>query len=52
MGRTLLDTARALIDWAERYLHEIDDARAAYDRRSALLSQSLDSQPNDTSLPH
>jgi DNA-binding HxlR family transcriptional regulator len=30
----------------------IDGISHAYDRRSALLSQSLDSQPNDTSLPH
>jgi hypothetical protein len=51
MGRTLLDTARALVDWAERHLHEID-ARAAYDRRSALLSQSLDGPPKDRLEPH
>lgn len=34
MGRGLLDTVRSLLDWAERHLHEIDTARAAYDRRA------------------
>jgi DNA-binding HxlR family transcriptional regulator len=42
MGRTLLDTACTLIDWANEHVSEIDAARAAYDRRSALLSASLD----------
>jgi DNA-binding HxlR family transcriptional regulator len=45
MGRTLLDSACALIDWADRHLPEIDAARTAYDRRSALLSASLDGHP-------
>jgi DNA-binding HxlR family transcriptional regulator len=52
MGRTLLDTARALVDWAERHLHEIDAARTVYDRRAAVLSRSLDSQPGDPPRPH
>ncbi len=42
MGRTLLDTARALVDWADEHLPAIDAARAAYDRRAALLDASLD----------
>jgi DNA-binding HxlR family transcriptional regulator len=52
MGWTLLDTARSLVDWAERHLHEIDAARDAYDRRSALLSRSLDGPPADAPGPH
>ena len=51
MGRTLLDTARSLVDWAERHLHEIDAARAAYDHRSALVTRSLDGQPDDMPRP-
>jgi DNA-binding HxlR family transcriptional regulator len=51
MGRTLLDTARALIEWAERHLHEIDAARATYDHRSALLTRSLDRQQDDPPGP-
>jgi DNA-binding HxlR family transcriptional regulator len=42
LGRTLLDTVCALIDWADEHVPDIHQARAAYDRRSALLSASLD----------
>jgi len=42
LGRTLLDTACTLITWADEHVAEIDAAQAAYDRRSALLSASLD----------
>jgi DNA-binding HxlR family transcriptional regulator len=42
MGRTLHDTACALIAWADEHVPEIDAAQAAYDRRSAMLSASLD----------
>jgi DNA-binding HxlR family transcriptional regulator len=52
MGRALLDTARGLLDWAERHLHEIDAARAAYDRRSAGPRRSPDSSPGDTPEAH
>jgi DNA-binding HxlR family transcriptional regulator len=41
MGRTLLDTVRTLIQWADDHLWEIDVARAAYDRRTAVLDASL-----------
>jgi DNA-binding HxlR family transcriptional regulator len=34
MGRTLLDTAAELIQWAEDHLEDIDAARAAYDSRT------------------
>jgi DNA-binding HxlR family transcriptional regulator len=44
MGQTLLDTACTLITWADEHVSEIDAAQAAYDRRSALLSASLDGQ--------
>ncbi len=48
MGRTLLDTVRALVQWADQHLADIDTARAAYDRRSAAVSASLKnhSEPN------
>jgi DNA-binding HxlR family transcriptional regulator len=52
MGRALLDTARGLLDWAERHLHEIDAARAAYDRRFAQPRQSPDRSPGDTPGAH
>jgi len=42
LGRTLLDTACTLVTWADEHVAEIDAAQAAYDRRSALLSASLD----------
>ena len=42
MGRTLLDTVRNLLEWADKHLPEIHAARAAYDRRSELLRASLD----------
>jgi HxlR-like helix-turn-helix len=42
MGRTLLDTVRNLLEWADEHLPEIHAARAAYDRRSELLKASLD----------
>ncbi|MFB4301697.1 winged helix-turn-helix transcriptional regulator [Actinomadura sp. NTSP31] len=35
MGATLLDAAITMVSWAENHLREIDDARAAYDARSA-----------------
>jgi DNA-binding HxlR family transcriptional regulator len=35
MGRTLLDTVRSLVEWADNHVPEIDAARAAYDRRAA-----------------
>jgi DNA-binding HxlR family transcriptional regulator len=41
MGRTLLDTVCTLLRWANDHLPEIDAARAAYDRRAALLDASL-----------
>jgi hypothetical protein len=41
MGRTLLDTVRNLLEWADEHLPEIDAARAAYDRRAELLRASL-----------
>jgi DNA-binding HxlR family transcriptional regulator len=34
MGRTLLETAAALVVWAESHLEDIERARAAYDRRA------------------
>jgi DNA-binding HxlR family transcriptional regulator len=34
MGRTLLDTVRSLVEWADSHVPEIDAARAAYDRRA------------------
>jgi DNA-binding HxlR family transcriptional regulator len=45
MGHTLLATVCSLIDWADEHVSEIDAARAAYDRRSAMLSASLNGQP-------
>jgi DNA-binding HxlR family transcriptional regulator len=42
MGRTLLDTVRTLVQWADAHLADIDTARAAYDRRAAELNASLD----------
>ena len=42
MGRTLLDTVRNLLEWADEHLPEIDAARAAYDQRAELLRASLD----------
>jgi DNA-binding HxlR family transcriptional regulator len=45
MGRTLLDTACTLLRWANDHLPEIDAARAAYDRRAALLDASLNGDP-------
>jgi DNA-binding HxlR family transcriptional regulator len=42
LGRTLHDTACTLIAWADEHVAEIDAAQAAYDRRSAMLSASLD----------
>jgi DNA-binding HxlR family transcriptional regulator len=51
MGRTLLDTVRSLVAWADQHLPDIDAARAAYDRRSALLSAALNGHPEPTA-PH
>jgi DNA-binding HxlR family transcriptional regulator len=45
LGRTLHDTACSLIAWADEHVSEIDAAQAAYDRRSLLLSASLDGHP-------
>ncbi len=45
MGRTLLDTVCRLVEWADAHLPDIDAARAAYDRRAALLSASLNDHP-------
>jgi DNA-binding HxlR family transcriptional regulator len=42
MGRTLLDTVRNLLEWADEHLPQIHAARAAYDRRTELLTASLD----------
>jgi DNA-binding HxlR family transcriptional regulator len=42
MGRTLLQTACTLIDWANEHVPDIEAARAAYDRRSALLGAAVD----------
>jgi DNA-binding HxlR family transcriptional regulator len=42
MGRTLLDTVRNLLEWADEHLPEIHAARAAYDRRTEMLTASLD----------
>ncbi len=50
MGRTLLDTVRSLVEWADEHLPDIDAARAAYDRRSALLSASLTGHPEPDDL--
>jgi DNA-binding HxlR family transcriptional regulator len=41
MGRTLRDTSRTLIQWADEHVGEIDAARATYDRRAAQLDASL-----------
>jgi DNA-binding HxlR family transcriptional regulator len=50
MGRTLLDTVRTLVQWADAHLADIDTARAAYDRRVAQLNASLNGHPEpDTS---
>jgi DNA-binding HxlR family transcriptional regulator len=45
MGRTLLETACTLLRWAQDHLPEIDAARAAYDRRAAMLDASLSRDP-------
>jgi hypothetical protein len=45
MGRTLLATVCTLLRWADDHLPEIDAARAAYDRRAALLDASLNGDP-------
>jgi DNA-binding HxlR family transcriptional regulator len=45
MGRTLLETVCTLLRWADDHLPEIDAARAAYDRRAALLDASLNGDP-------
>jgi DNA-binding HxlR family transcriptional regulator len=37
LGKTLLDTAWALINWALEHLDDIDEARQAYDGRPAML---------------
>ncbi len=50
MGRTLLDTVCALIRWADEHLPDIDAARAAYDRRAALLNASLNGHPEPDAL--
>ena len=50
MGHTLLDTVGALIEWADERLPEIDAARAAYDRRSAMLDASLNRHPEPSAL--
>lgn len=42
MGQTLRGTVYTLVRWADEHVPEIDAARAAYDRRSALLAASLD----------
>jgi DNA-binding HxlR family transcriptional regulator len=47
MGHTLLDTACSLINWADEHVPEIDAARTAYDRRSALLNASLNGSPEN-----
>jgi DNA-binding HxlR family transcriptional regulator len=47
LGRTLLHTAGALIDWANDHVAEIDAAQAAYDRRAAMLDASLNGRPQD-----
>jgi DNA-binding HxlR family transcriptional regulator len=41
MGRTLLDTVRRLVEWADSHLPEIDAARAEYDRRAASSAAGL-----------
>jgi DNA-binding HxlR family transcriptional regulator len=41
MGRTLLDTVCALVNWAEQHLDEIEGSRATYDRKVAELGASL-----------
>jgi DNA-binding HxlR family transcriptional regulator len=51
MGRTLLDPVRALVDWAERHLPQIEAARAAYDQRAAPSRRSLDADPPGPSGP-
>jgi DNA-binding HxlR family transcriptional regulator len=45
MGRTLLDTVCALIQWAEKHLDDIETARAAYDQRAARLGAALSGNP-------
>jgi DNA-binding HxlR family transcriptional regulator len=45
MGHTLLATACTLVQWADDHLPEIDTARAAYDRRVALLDATLNGDP-------
>jgi DNA-binding HxlR family transcriptional regulator len=41
LGRTMLDTACELINWADAHLPEIHASQAAYDRNAALLDASL-----------
>ena len=38
MGRTLLNTVRNPLEWADQHRPEIDAARAAYDRQTDLLA--------------
>jgi DNA-binding HxlR family transcriptional regulator len=45
MGRTLLDTVCALIQWADKHLDDIESARAAYDQRVARLDAALSGDP-------
>ena len=45
MGRTLLDTVCALIQWADKHLDDIEAARAAYDQRVARLNAALSGNP-------
>jgi DNA-binding HxlR family transcriptional regulator len=51
LGRTLLDTVCALVEWVERHLPDIDAARAAYDQRAALLSASRSGGSGDAAPP-
>jgi DNA-binding HxlR family transcriptional regulator len=50
MGRTLLETVCTLLRWAQDHLPEIDAARAAYDRRAALLAASVNGDPKPSEL--
>ena len=45
MGRTLLDSVCALVQWAEGHLADIDAARAAYDHRVAQLNATPQRAP-------
>jgi DNA-binding HxlR family transcriptional regulator len=40
VGKTLLDTAWALIDWALAHLDDIDQARQEYDRRTSAVGDN------------